>query len=141
MIAIDISGPAVPRLSRRDLASFTRRAIRAVQREGAAPFSPAQLSIALVRDSSMRTLNRRYRKRNRTTDILTFPGEAPDLGELVISLDQARRQARQERHSLAVEVRYLVVHGILHAFGYDHQTDRGEMNALELRIRDSLGLD
>lgn len=141
MTAVDISGPAIPRLPRRELASFTRRAIRAVEHAGAAPFSADQVSIALVRDASIRSLNRRYRKRNRTTDILTFPGDAPDLGELVISLDQARRQASQEGHSVAEEIRYLVVHGILHGFGYDHQTDRGEMNALELRIRNSLGLD
>lgn len=137
---VEISGASIPRLSRRNLASFTRRAIRAVERAGAAPFSPGRISIALVHDAAMRTLNRRYRKQNRTTDILTFRGERPDLGELVISVDQARRQAREEHHSVAEEVRYLVVHGILHGFGYDHETDRGEMNSLELRLRDALGL-
>jgi probable rRNA maturation factor len=140
VIAVEISGCAIPRLSRRELASFTRSIVSVLQRAGATRFSPACVSIAFVDDAVMKRLNRRYRRKNHTTDILTFPGEPPQLGELVISVDQARRQARQERHSLADEVRYLVVHGVLHAFGYDHENDRGEMNALELRIREEVGL-
>jgi probable rRNA maturation factor len=85
----------------------------------------------------MRRLNRQYRGKNKTTDVLTFPGERPDI---VISLEQARRQALAEGHSLATEVRYLILHGVLHALGYDHETDGGEMNALELRVRGRVGL-
>jgi probable rRNA maturation factor len=59
----------------------------------------------------------------------------------VISVDQARRQAADEKHALAVEIRYLVVHGVLHALGYDHETDKGEMNALEIEVRELVGLD
>lgn len=146
MIAVEISGPAVPGLSRRDLTDFIRRVIRSVSRADAAPFQPTEVSVALVRDVTMKKLNLRYRRKNSTTDILTFgadPAEADQarpLGELVISLDQARRQARQQKHSLATEIRYLLVHGVLHSFGYDHETDGGEMNELELRIRDSVGL-
>ena len=95
----------------------------------------AELSIAFVDDEIMRGLNRKFRRKNKTTDVLTFPDE------IVISLDQARRQARDEKHSLATEVRYLIVHGILHALGYDHETDDGEMNALELRVRGRVGLE
>ena len=95
------------------------------------------MSIAFVNDAAMRRLNRPYSRRDKTTDVLTFPGERPDI---VVSLDQARRQAVAEKHSLATEVRYLILHGVLHALGYDHETDDGEMNALEIRVRGRVGL-
>ena len=59
----------------------------------------------------------------------------------MISLERAKAQAREERHSLATEVRYLILHGVLHAFGWDHENDSGEMNALELRLRTRVGLE
>ena len=128
---VDVSGPAVPRLSRAAIASFVAQVVRAAHGRF------AEVSIAFVSDAEMRRLNRQYRGKNKTTDVLTFPGERPDI---VISLDQARRQAVSERHSLATEVRYLLCHGLLHALGYDHETDDGEMNALELRVRGRVGL-
>jgi probable rRNA maturation factor len=132
--SVEVSG-CVPRLTRRDIATFARRVLRAVDVE------PEELSIAFVDDESMRELNRKFRRKNKTTDVLTFPGDGPLLGEIVISVDQARRQAADEKHSLATEVRYLILHGILHAMGYDHETDHGEMNALELKMRAAVGLD
>ena len=129
---VDVSGPAVPRLSRAAIAAFVTRVLRAARARGI-----EEVSIAFVNDAAMRRLNRQYRQRNKTTDVLTFPGERPDI---VISLDQARRQAVAEKHSLATEVRYLILHGVLHALGYDHETDDGEMNALEQRVRGRVGL-
>jgi len=134
VINVEISG-SVPRLTRREVATFARLVLRAVDAE------PEELSIAFVDDESMRELNRKFRRKNKTTDVLTFPGDGPLLGEIVISVDQARRQAADEKHSLATEVRYLVLHGILHAMGYDHETDHGEMNALEVKVRAKVGLD
>ena len=133
MTNVDVSG-SVPRLTRRDIATFARRVLRAVEAE------PDELSIAFVDDEAMRELNRKFRRKNKTTDVLTFPGDGPLLGEIVISVDQARRQAADEKHSLATEVRYLILHGILHALGYDHEKDHGEMNALEMRVRGAVGL-
>ena len=130
---VEVSG-SVPRLSRRDITAFVRRVLRAAGAE------EEELSIAFVDDDAMRELNRRFRRKSKTTDVLTFSGDAPLLGEIVISLDQARRQAAAEKHSLATEVRYLILHGILHAMGYDHETDNGEMNALELKVRAKVGL-
>ena len=130
-MTVDVSGPAVPRLSRAAISSFVAKVLRASRGRF------AEVSIAFVSDAAMRRLNRRYRGKNKTTDVLTFPGESPDI---VISLDQARRQALAEKHSLATEVRYLILHGTLHALGYDHETDDGEMNALELRVRGRVGL-
>ena len=129
---VDVTGPAVPRLSRASIASFVERVLRASRARGI-----EEVSIAFVSDSTMRRLNRQYRQRNQTTDVLTFPCDRPDI---VISLDQARRQAAAEKHSLATEVRYLILHGVLHALGYDHETDQGEMNALEMRVRGRVGL-
>jgi len=131
---VEVSG-SVPRLTRRDIATFARRVLRAVDAE------PDELSIAFVGDDAMRELNRKFRRKNKTTDVLTFPGDGPLLGEIVISIDQARRQAADEKHSLATEVRYLILHGILHAMGYDHETDNGEMNALELEVRAKVRLE
>ncbi|MFP5246367.1 MAG: rRNA maturation RNase YbeY, partial [Thermoanaerobaculia bacterium] len=91
----------------------------------------------------------KFRKKKKTTDVLTFPADdsynepsatGRPLGDIVISVDQARRQAADEKHSLATEVRYLVLHGVLHALGYDHETDNGEMNALEIEVRELVGL-
>jgi len=130
-VNVDVSGPAVPRLSRAAIASFVSQVLRAARG------SFEEVSIAFVSDAAMKRLNKRYRGKNKTTDVLTFPGERPDI---VISLDQARRQALDEKHSLATEVRYLICHGVLHALGYDHETDGGEMNALELRVRGRVGL-
>lgn len=124
---VDVSGPAVPRLSRASIATFAAQVLRAARARGI-----AEVSIAFVSDATMRRLNKQYRGKNKTTDVLTFPGDRPDI---VISLDQARRQALDEKHSLATEVRYLILHGLLHALGYDHETDDGEMNALEMRVR------
>ena len=134
MTNVEVSG-SVPRLTRRDVATFARRVLRAVEAE------PDELSIAFVDDEAMRELNRRFRRKNKTTDVLTFPGDGPLLGEIVISVDQARRQAADEKHSRATEVRYLILHGILHALGHDHETDNGEMNALELTVRGAVGLE
>jgi probable rRNA maturation factor len=131
---VEVSG-SVPRLTRRDIATFARGVLRAVEAE------PDELSIAFVDDDSMRELNRKFRRKNKTTDVLTFRGDGPLLGEIVISVDQARRQAADEKHSLATEVRYLILHGILHAMGYDHETDNGEMHTLELKVRAKVGLD
>ena len=131
---IEVTGHAVPRLTRREAAAFVRKVLLALDED-------FDVSIAFVDDDAMKNLNRKFRKTNKTTDVLTFPGDGPLLGEIVISVDQARRQAAGEKHSLAIEVRYLVLHGILHALGYDHETDNGEMNALELKIRAKVGLD
>jgi len=142
---IEVTGAGVPRFSRREMAEFVRRALIALDIDDI-----NEVSIAVVDDDAMRTLNRQFRKKNKTTDVLTFPADASDadphakgrpLGDIVISIDQARRQALEQRHSLATEVRYLILHGILHALGYDHATDNGEMNALELEVRSVVGLD
>jgi len=144
-VNIEVSGAAIPRFSRREIAEFVRKVLIALRVDD----DINEVSIAIVDDDAMRTLNRQFRKRNKTTDVLTFPADASDadpqahgrpLGDIVISADQARRQAADQHHSLATEIRYLILHGILHALGYDHETDDGEMNALEVEVRGKVGL-
>jgi probable rRNA maturation factor len=146
---VDVTGPAVRGLSRREIGAFVRRCLARLDTAGAVGKPVDEVSIAFVDDAAMRKLNRAYRGKNKTTDVLTFEGididsdEVGDhsVGEIVISLPQARRQARAERHSFATEVRYLLLHGLIHALGFDHETDNGEMNALETRIRAKVGLE
>ena len=149
MTHVEVTGAAVPRFSRRDIAGFTRQVLKAVGKLGLLEEKISEVSIAFVDDAAMTELNARFRKKKKTTDVLTFPADDsysdPDqtgrpLGDIVISLDQSRRQAADEKHSLATEIRYLILHGILHALGYDHETDDGEMNELEVEVRGMVGL-
>lgn len=148
MIEVEVSGAAVRGLNREAMREFVRSAVKAVERARAASFRVSEVSVAFVPDGEMQRLNRTFRRKNSTTDVLTFPGdESYDpsggrfLGDICISVDQAKRQAAEQRHSVATEVRYLLLHGVLHAYGYDHETDKGEMNALEMKLRGRLGLD
>lgn len=100
----------------------------------------ATLGVCLADDTALRRANRRYRGQDRTTDVLSFPGEATaegwHLGDILISLPKAERQARRLGHSLDRELRELLLHGVLHCLGHDHEADDGEMVALELRLRE-----
>ena len=99
------------------------------------------LAIAIVSDARVRALNRRYRRKDRATDILSFPADAPGvLGDVVIASGVAARQARRAGHSLGTELRVLALHGLLHLLGYDHERDDGQMARLERRLRHRGGL-
>jgi len=105
----------------------------------------AELSILLCDDESIRRLNRRYRKKNRATDVLAFPmqeGEGPIvhpglLGDVVISLPTAIVQAAAHDRPIVDEVTFLLAHGLLHLLGYDHATKREELE-MSARTRDLL---
>ncbi len=149
MTLVEVTG-SVPRFSQREIGAFARKVLLTLQKLDRLDFEVSDASIALVDDLVMRSLNQKFRHRKKTTDVLTFPADDsyPDpsrggrpLGDIVISVDQARRQAAEEGHALAIEVRYLILHGILHALGFDHESDSGEMNALELEVREAVGLE
>jgi probable rRNA maturation factor len=114
-------------------------------------------TVAFVSDRKMRELNKKFRGKNSTTDVLSFPFASADLsepgavatgfpttglflGDVVISVEQAARQSKENRLDPETEIKQLILHGILHLCGYDHETDTGEMNALELNLRDKLGI-
>jgi len=108
------------------------------------------MAIAIVSDPRIRQLNKKYRRRDTTTDVLSFPGDAPRasrsaprfLGDIVIAAGVARRQARDAGHSYAAELKVLALHGLLHLLGYDHHDpdDGGRMARLERRLRAKGGL-
>jgi len=99
------------------------------------------VTIALVTDAAMRRLNATYRKADYATDVLSFPSDIPGvLGDIAIARGVAARQAREQGHAEATELRILALHGLLHLLGYDHEHDRGEMRRAEERLRRRAGL-
>jgi probable rRNA maturation factor len=122
--------------------AFVERALKVVPAKGAG------VTVAFVSDRAMRELNRRWRGKGGTTDVLSFPSgqeefekaEGATLGDVVISVEQAARQAAEHGLNFEGEVAQLILHGLLHLCGYDHETDSGEMNALELTLRRRLGI-
>ena len=104
-----------------------------------ADLAPAAESfvVRFVSDREMRRLNAAYRRQDRTTDVLSFPdGDEPGhLGDVVISVPTARRQAAESGHTVERELRFLMLHGLLHCLGHDHETDGGAMERLERGLR------
>lgn len=103
-----------------------------------------EVEVLLAGDTVLKRLNRQFRGKNKATDVLSFPG-APDLaavhaGDLAISLETAARQAAEHGHTLRDEVRVLLLHGLLHLDGMDHEVDGGEMAAREAGLRRRLRL-
>jgi probable rRNA maturation factor len=134
------------RIDSSGMSTLVERALAALGRP------EASLTVAFVRDRAIRKLNQKYRNQNRATDVLSFPasqavgGEKSDsestdsdfLGDIVVSTDTARIQAFEAGHTFEREIDELVLHGVLHLCGYDHEADRGEMNRIELKLRRKL---
>ena len=99
-----------------------------------------EVALVLTRDPAVRALNARYRGKDKPTDVLSFPGPggAAGLGDIVVSVDTAERNARRQRRTLQAELDVLALHGFLHVLGYDHETDDGTMDRLERRLRRKL---
>jgi probable rRNA maturation factor len=98
------------------------------------------VSLVLTGDRTVHKMNREYRGKDKPTDVLSFPGPGPEigLGDIVISVDTAARNARTFRRTLAQELDVLALHGFLHVLGYDHETDDGTMDRIEGRLRRKL---
>ena len=105
-------------------------------------------TIVFVSEAALRKLNQQFRSKDSATDVLSFPSQPEsfeteaetNLGEIVISLDRAQAQAKENGLTLVNEVEQLMLHGLLHLCGHDHETDDGEMNRLELKLRKKLGI-
>ena len=152
-LAIDNRQRAV-RLARRPLESFLRRVRDEVG------FRNAGVTICLVSDAEIARLNETFRKKKGPTDVLSFPTVArrrpkrpPSeggpydrrkggeyLGDIAISPATARRYARKHGRNFSSELQVLILHGVLHLLGYDHESDRGEMDRVERKLRKRLGL-
>ncbi|MET0553924.1 MAG: rRNA maturation RNase YbeY [Vicinamibacteria bacterium] len=96
-----------------------------------------EVALVLTGDRAVRTLNARYRGKDKPTDVLSFPGPGGEvgLGDIVISVDTAARNAKEYGRTLPQELDILALHGFLHVLGYDHETDDGTMDRLEKRLR------
>ncbi len=98
-------------------------------------------TIAFVSDKSIRKLNQQFRNIDKATDVLSFPADdETNLGDVAISVQTAAAQAKENGLTFENEIAQLILHGLLHLSGYDHETDNGEMNRLELRLRKRLGI-
>lgn len=117
--------------------SFAEKAAATIDKSG------SSATIAFVSDKAIRQLNRQFRNVDKATDVLSFPADDTDelnLGDIAISVDTAARQAKENGLTFDEEVAQLILHGLLHLSGYDHEADNGEMNRLELKLRRRLGI-
>jgi probable rRNA maturation factor len=126
---------ATPGLARRGARAFAKR----LESEVA---GGRRFCCLITNDTELRRLNREFRKKDYTTDVLSFPALEPDdvLGEIAISFEKAKQQAAEHRHAVDQEIGLLMLHGVLHLMGMDHETDRGQMERAERKWRASLGL-
>ncbi len=122
-------------LSQRALEHFTARARQAAGLH-------ARVNVVLTTSGEVRALNRAFRGKDEPTDVLSFPAIFPEAfaGDIVISCPMARRNAQRLGHAAAQEIKILVLHGLLHLAGYDHENDRGRMARKEARLRRELRL-
>jgi len=111
-------------------------------------FAPESVAIQLISDAAMARLNETYRKKKGPTDVLSFPADgkrpakkAEYVGDIAISPETARRNARRFARTLPAEMRILILHGMIHLAGFDHETDHGEMERFERRLRKRLGVN
>lgn len=135
----------------RALGAFLREAAQAARLKG-------DVSVLLAGDAEIQRLNREFRKKDKATDVLSFPATHPvakngrqewgtrapeesSAGDLAVSVETAARQAEDAGHALFVELQILVLHGVLHLAGYDHETDEGEMARKEAALRKRFGLE
>jgi probable rRNA maturation factor len=108
----------------------------------------SEFAIVFSNDRTIRRLNRKFRNKDKVTDVLSFAEESGSkenlnfegkyLGDIIISVETAQRQAFDKNHSLETELRILIIHGLLHLLGNDHETDGGQMRRKELRLRQKL---
>lgn len=137
MITIASNSAKFATLSKPALSRFTNSARRAINLTG-------EVDILLTTDAELQRLNHFFRHKNKPTDVLSFPAPAEiaahHAGDLAISLETASRQAAAFGHPLSDELRILILHGLLHLSGMDHETDHGEMAAREAELRTHLRL-
>jgi probable rRNA maturation factor len=126
-----ISGAAPRSVSAAQLQRFAMRAQKLAEVQG-------EVDILIASNKRLHDLNRRFRRKNKPTDVLSFP--RPSGGDIAISAQIARENAQRYGHTLAIELKILVLHGMLHLAGYDHESDNGRMARAEARLRSQLKL-
>jgi len=126
-----ISGASTRNVNAAQLQRFARRAQKLAEVQG-------EVDILIATNRRLRDLNRRFRRKNKPTDVLSFP--RPSGGDIAISAQIAFDNAQRYGHSLSSELKILVLHGMLHLAGYDHESDNGRMARAEARLRSQLKL-
>jgi probable rRNA maturation factor len=125
---------------RRTLTAFLAQAALALRLQG-------EISVLLTTDRDIRRLNRQFRHKDKATDVLSFPPlpavgtSAQAAGDLAVSVETAARQAEEAGHPLHAELQVLLLHGVLHLAGYDHESDAGKMARREAALRRKFGLN
>ncbi len=123
-----------PAVSVRALSLFAAKARRALGFDG-------EVNVRITSNRELQELNRRFRRKDKPTDVLSFPSQTPKLaGDIAISADIAAANAADLGHSTETELKVLILHGLLHLAGYDHEVDNGAMRARETELREQLGL-
>ncbi len=156
MIEIVLQNPnRYPEARASSVRPFLERLVEVLRERGIAPPSSVGMSLGVrfVSDREMQRLSKSYRQIDRPTDVLSFPGdltadqgsaahdaELAHWGDVVIAVPYARRQAEERGHRAARELETLLLHGVLHCLGYDHETDNGEMDHQEAILRREFGL-
>jgi probable rRNA maturation factor len=131
---ISIENRSSARLPRGPLTVFAQKVRSAVRLKG-------DVGILIASNRELRRLNREFRGKDKPTDVLSFPSEIPGYaGDIAISAEIARQSARQRKLTLTEETKVLILHGMLHLAGFDHETDNGEMARKEQVLRRRLGL-
>jgi probable rRNA maturation factor len=121
------------KISQRELTVFTTKARRAIGLKG-------ELSVRITSARELQELNRRFRHKNKPTDVLSFPSSLGTGGDIAIAREIAASNATALGHSLTTELKILILHGLLHLAGFDHEADHGEMTGRESQLRQELGL-
>jgi probable rRNA maturation factor len=130
-ISLDIKRRGI---NKKALSAFAKKAQSLVRLEGS-------VNVLITGDDRMQALNQRFRRKNKATDVLSFPGAAPGMaGDIAISADIASTNAKLLGHGLQYEIQILLLHGMLHLAGWDHENDAGEMAHKEATLRKKLGL-
>jgi len=125
--------PAASALGKRDLNRFLASVLEVLGLTG-------EFSVLLTGDEQLRALNLQFRGQDKPTDVLSFPALAPTGGDLAISLETAAVQAAEHGHTLQMEIKILMLHGLLHLAGYDHERDKGQMRRRETLLRKQFDL-
>jgi probable rRNA maturation factor len=125
--------PAASALGKRDLNRFLASVLEVLGLTG-------EFSVLLTGDEQLRALNLQFRGKDKPTDVLSFPALAQTGGDLAISLETASLQAAEHGHTLQMEIKILMLHGLLHLAGYDHERDKGQMRRRETLLRKQFDL-
>jgi rRNA maturation RNase YbeY len=128
------------RINRPFVGSFLNRVWAKIPERKRIKIDLTEVTVVFLNDPQMRWYNKQFRKKDYPTDVLSFPsgetvGNEHYLGDILISMERTALQAREKGHTIQRELKILLLHGILHLVGYDHEADHGQMNRLENRLR------